>query len=147
MNENGSSQEAVPAGAPLTSQPSPPARILVVDDDEEIRHLNTSLLARSGYEVESVQDGAAAWDALELSNYDLVVTDNRMPKLTGVELLQKLRAARMDVPVIMATGIVPDGEFTQKPWLRPAITLVKPYTIAELLGAVKQVLRPMSGAQ
>jgi len=46
----------------------------------------------------------------------------------------------MDLPVIMATGALPPDEFTRHPWLQPAAILIKPYTIAQLLGAVKQAL-------
>jgi len=70
-----------------------------------------------------------------------VITDNNMPRLTGIELLKKLCAARMALPVIMATGTLPKEEFTRYPWLQPAATLLKPYTVEELLGTVKEVLR------
>ena len=136
--------ESFPAGdsasTPVRSQTNQPRRILVVEDDEEMRRLNTEVLSRSGYEVDAVEDGAVAWDALEINTYDLVVTDNGMPKVTGVELLKQLRAARMSLPVIMATRTLPTEEFFRQPWLQPAATLVKPYTTEELLAAVKEVL-------
>jgi len=69
-----------------------------------------------------------------------VITDHKMPKVTGVELLKKLRAARMDLPVILVTAALPREEFTRQPWLQPAATLLKPYTVEELLGTVKEVL-------
>jgi CheY-like chemotaxis protein len=87
---------------PLHPQTSPPRRILVVEDDSVIRRLNAEVLTRSGYQVNTVEDGAAAWNALVGDGYDLMITDNMMPTLTGEELLKKLRAARMAVPVIMA---------------------------------------------
>ena len=58
-----------------------------------------------------------------------MVTDNEMPKVTGVDLLKKLHAARMAVPVIMATGALPVDEFTRYPWLQPAAMLIKPWFI------------------
>jgi DNA-binding response OmpR family regulator len=127
--------------APLQYQTNPPHRILVVEDDESVRVLNTQALKRSGYEVEAAEDGAAAWEALNNASYDLMITDNVMPRVTGVELLKKLRSSRMAMPVIMATGTLPEAEFTRYPWLRPAASLVKPYTIAEMLRTVKKVLR------
>ncbi len=129
------------ASAPLQSQTSPPHHILVVEDDIAIRQLNTEVLLRSGYEVDGAEDGAAAWEALSADSYDLMITDNNMPKVSGVELLKKLRSARMALPVIMATGALPKEEFTRYPWLQPAAMLLKPYTIAELLRTVKKVLR------
>ena len=56
-------------------------------------------------------------------------------------MLKKLRAARMALPVIMATGTLPTEEFTRYPWLQPAATLLKPYTGEEMLKTVKKVLR------
>jgi DNA-binding response OmpR family regulator len=125
---------------PHPSKP-PRHRILVVEDDADIRQLNTEALIQCGYHVDAAQDGAVAWDTIQLNRYDLMVTDNDMPKVTGVDLLKKLHAAHLAVPVIMATGILPEAEFTRYPWLQPAAMLIKPYTIDELVGTVKQVLR------
>jgi DNA-binding response OmpR family regulator len=141
MNDKGTAPAGELAGARDQSRPKPAHRILVVDDDSSIRELNTMMLLRSGYEVEAAEDGAAAWDALTADDYDLIITDNHMPRVSGVELLKKLRAARMALPVIMATGILPTEEFTRYPWLQPAATLLKPYTVEELLGTVEAVLR------
>jgi len=134
-----------PACVPLHSEPNRPQRILVVEDDAAVRRVNTKVLIYYGYDVNAAEDGAAAWDALQLNKYDLVVTDNDMPKVTGVELMQKMQAARMALPVIMATGAVPDEQFTRYNLLQPAVTLIKPYTFDELLKAVREVLRAASG--
>jgi|ERR1022692_863691 DNA-binding response OmpR family regulator len=135
------------ANAATQGQANPPLRILVVEDDISVRQLNIEILARSGYEVDAAEDGAAAWESLNGDSYDLMITDNGMPRLTGIELLKKLRAARMELPVIMATGTLPTEEFARSPWLQPAATLVKPYTIEELLRTVKKVLRVTNAAR
>jgi DNA-binding response OmpR family regulator len=109
-----------------------------MEDDVAIRRINTEILTFSGYQVDAAEDGVAAWEALQLKNYDLMVTDNDMPKVTGVELIQKVKAGGMALPVIMATGAVP--EFTRSGTPQPAVTLLKPYTFHELLAAVKSVL-------
>lgn len=127
--------------SPLASRPNSSRRILVVEDDADIRRLNTEVLVRHGYQVDAAENGARAWNALQQDFYDLVVTDNTMPKVTGVELLKKMRAARMELPVIMATGVLPQAEFALHPWLQPAAVVLKPYTIDELLAAVMEVLR------
>jgi DNA-binding response OmpR family regulator len=141
MKDNKISQAGDLSNAPLQFQTNPPHRILMVEDDLCISQLNTEVLTRFGYDVAAANDGAAAWAALNDDSYDLMITDNNMPRLTGVELLRKLRAARMELPVIMATGTLPTQEFARSPWLQPAATLVKPYTIEELIGTVKKVLR------
>ncbi len=131
----------------LQGRMNPPHRILVVDDEASIRQLITSALVDSGYHVDAAEDGADAWEALQVNHYDLLITDNNMPNVSGVELLQKLHATRHALPVIMATGILPREEFTRKPWLEPAATLLKPYTLADLLKTVKAVLCAIRGSR
>jgi two-component system chemotaxis response regulator CheY len=133
-----------PAGAPVSvrrqNEPNLRQCILVVEDDAAIRRVNSEVLICSGYQVDAAEDGAVAWDALQLKNYDLVLTDNDMPNVTGLELIQKIQAARMDLPVIMATGTLPDEKLTRYSALQPALTLLKPYSFDELVEAVKTVL-------
>jgi DNA-binding response OmpR family regulator len=119
----------------------------MVDDDKSIRHFCVQALFASGYQVHAAEDGAAAWDALQINSYHLLITDHGMPKVTGVELLQKLHDARLALPVIMATGTIPEAEFARYPWLRPNATLLKPYTTAELLEVVMEVLRATNGTR
>ena len=146
MKGNIISQAGEPAGTSLPREASPPRNILVVDDDPDIRRINAMVLNRAGYHVDTAEDGDFAWEALGASRYDLMITDNNMPNLTGMGLLKKLYASRMALPFIMATGKMPEAEFTQYPWLQPDATLLKPYTVEELLGAVKTVLHEADGA-
>jgi DNA-binding NtrC family response regulator len=125
---------------PVSSSASQPRRILVVDDENDIRALNAGTLTRSGYKVDAAENGAVAWEALQVTSYALVITDNSMPKVTGVDLIKKLHAARMAVPVILATHTWPAHEFERFPELQPTAALMKPYTEEELLATVKRVL-------
>jgi FixJ family two-component response regulator len=68
------------------------------------------------------------------------ITDNHMPRMTGLEMIEKLNFARMSIPVIMATGNVPTDEFSRKPWLKPEVALQKPFTNRDLLDAIINVL-------
>jgi DNA-binding response OmpR family regulator len=121
-------------------QTGAPQRILVVEDEAGIRRLNVEILIQAGYHADSAEDGAVAWEMLQLHNYDLLVTDNNMPKVTGLELLQKLHDAHIAVPVIMATGILPKEEVIRHAQLQIHATLLKPYAIEELLTTVKSTL-------
>jgi two-component system, cell cycle response regulator CpdR len=116
-------------------------RILVVDDDDDIRRFNAEALSGSGYHVEAAVDGAKGWEALNANHYDLLITDNSMPNLSGVELIKKLNDARLPVRVILASGVPPAEESE----LRLAATLPKPFTLDELLGTVKKVLGETDG--
>jgi DNA-binding response OmpR family regulator len=125
----------------LPVNPSPGQRILVVDDEPLICRLNSEVLRDVGYQVDTAGDGEAAWHLLRIRDYDLLITDNDMPKLTGIELLRRLHGACRTLPTIMATATLPYQEFRQHLWLESVVTLLKPYYIAELLERVRTVLR------
>jgi DNA-binding response OmpR family regulator len=128
------------SSAPIRGQAKPPRRILVVDDESYIRRLSTEVLLHSGYHVDVAENGAAAWDALQLNGYDLLVTDDNMCRLTGIGLVKKLHAARMAMPVILVSRAMPTEELNRHPWLQIDATLLKPFSTLELLRAVRQVL-------
>ena len=153
MKENKTSQAGEVVGASLQREPNPPHRILVVDDEPEVRRLNVKVLTRSGYKVDTAEDGMAGWKALHAArhapeSYALLITDHDMPGLTGLALVKKARAAHMALPVIMATGTLPAEElFARYDWLQPVVTLIKPYSVEQLLGTVQAVLRTADDAR
>ena len=128
------------------SAPRPPCRILLVDDDRGIRQLYADVLARCGYRVDTAQDGASGWRALNAGRYDLLITDNTMPGVTGLDLIKKLRSEDMALPVILASGTVPTEELNRCPWLQLDAVLPKPFSIEELLETVRAVLRAADSA-
>ena len=147
MSEKRTSHAGEPASARVRCGTNRGHRILVVDDDISVRQLTTEVLVYSGYHVDTAEDGAAAWDTLQFNSYDLLVTDHNMPKLSGVELLKKLRFARMALPAILVSGAMPTEELNRHPWLQVEAMLLKPYTVPDLLGAVKAALRATDGAR
>jgi DNA-binding response OmpR family regulator len=124
----------------MRSQTNPSSHLLVVDDDGEIRALSAEALVGFGYRVDTAEDGAAAWKALHANSYDLLITDNSTAKLSGLELVKKLRSARMTLPVILASGELPTEELNRHPSLQLAATLVKPFSSGQLLETVRAVL-------
>jgi CheY-like chemotaxis protein len=122
-----------------------PHRVLVVDDNSDVRQLTVDVLVGSGYDVDAAQDGAAGWEAIQARGYDLVITDNQMPRMTGIEMIEKLRSACIISRVIMATGHLPVFEFARKPWLKPDAALQRPFSNDELLATVKKVLHTDEG--
>jgi len=126
--------------SPTRRQKNSSRHILVVDDDGEIRQLSAEALVLFGYRVDAAKDGAAAWTALQAHRYDVLITDNNMPKLSGVELVKKLRSAGMTLPVILASGELPTEELDRNPWLKLAATLVKPFSGGQLSETVRKVL-------
>ena len=123
-------------------------RILVVDDEMLIREVNAGILSRSGYQTETAEDGEAAWKALQTNCYDLLITDNNMPKVSGLELIKKLHAAQIALPVIMVSGTIPSEAWDREACPEIAATLPKPVTVKELVDTVKKVLqtRPLARA-
>jgi DNA-binding response OmpR family regulator len=140
MNAFGESSDDKPASAPMHGQPNPPNRILLVDDDVTVRELSAKVLIRCGYEVDTAEDGEDGWNALHATSYDLLITDHKMPRLSGVDLVKKLRSARIHLPVVLASAVLPAEELNQNPWLHLAAILLKPFTVGELLETVKAVL-------
>jgi len=135
--------DALPRSGDLVSQPRStalPHRILVVDDEPNMRLLLTSVLAHSGYEVESAEDGAVAWEALQSKSYDLLITDQNMPRITGLQLIKNLRSAGMALPVMMVAGIVPLDELAQNAGLHLTAAISKPFELSHLLNTVSNAL-------
>jgi len=135
------------AGSEARCQRNAPKRILVVDDDEVLRQVNAEMLSSFGYETETAEDGAAAWEALQANGYDLLITDNNMPKVSGVELVKKLRSAHMTLPVVLASGTIPTEAMNWNSSLQLAAMLLKPFTMDELLATVKEVFRAADSAR
>ena len=115
-------------------------RILIVEEEPVLRRLNTEVLIYSGYNVDAADDGVAAWHALQANSYDLMVAGHKTPNFSGVDLLKKVQAADLAVPIIMATETLPDWTFNAPQSLRPTAVLLKPYTFEQLLNMVKDVL-------
>ena len=112
----------------------------MVDDDEDIRLLYANALARPSCHVDAAADGATGWEALQANRYNLLITEYNLPELTGVELVRKLRAARMDLPVVMTAVRLPTQALVEDPSLQLAALLPKPFYISQLLETVQAVL-------
>ena len=80
------------------------SRILVIDDEDVIRMLVVEILESAGYDVTSAESAEVALSLLEDADFDLVVSDVIMPGLSGLELLEAVRARRASLPVILVTG-------------------------------------------
>jgi len=123
----------------MTHQP-PPSRILVVDDAPETLELLNRNLTDTGYDVRTATGVAQAIDILDRDRVDLVITDLKMPKVSGLDLVRHVRENCSDTEVMMITGY---------PTIENAVTavkagsreyLTKPFTDEELLTAVQRVL-------
>jgi CheY-like chemotaxis protein len=115
------------------------ARILVVDDDPEVREVTLLMLQEIGYRVVGVDSGQAALDCLERGeSYDLVVIDIAMPGLSGIETVRRAREKRPELRVLYATGYAETvGDDTRTGADR---RIKKPFRLAELTTEVRNAI-------
>ena len=66
------------------------AHILIVDDEEKMRHLLSIMLSRRGYNIEQAADGVEALALIESTPFDMIISDIKMPRMDGIELLKKI---------------------------------------------------------
>lgn len=140
-----SSETIQPRPAPTRMDPPRRASILLADDDFYTRELNAGVLIRSGYRVDTAGDGVEAWQALNEARYDLLIIEQQMPWVTGLELIQKLRSEARTLPVILVSGTAPVEELNRHPGLQIEATLQKPCPLEVLLNTVRQILRATGG--
>jgi two-component system, OmpR family, response regulator QseB len=138
------------SGSAATNSSEPPIpirlrRILVADDDEVILNLITSVLAEAGFEVDGVPDGQEAWEALLSQSYDLLVTDNEMPRLAGLELIERIRHTGKRLPIIVASGNLSEEGARDYPQLEITAVIAKPFSILAFLDLVKEAFQTSCG--
>jgi signal transduction histidine kinase/CheY-like chemotaxis protein len=128
--------EATPRAEPVTA--SHAARVLLVDDEEIVRHATAEMLRDIGYLVEEAGSAAQALAALQAGErMEVVVTDYLMPGMTGAGLIAELRANGVGIPVLLITGYAPAGSDVPPDVLR----LSKPFRQVDLAAKVDELLR------
>jgi CheY-like chemotaxis protein len=116
--------------------------IMVVDDDEDIRMLTTDLLESSGYTVQSFKNGEEAFVYFQQNTdqFDLIITDMTMPRMTGYELAKEVLAIRKELPIILCTGYSENISKARALEMGICRYLQKPLQNKELLFTVREVL-------
>lgn len=123
--------------SPLGSGPLSGRRVLLAEDDPEIRQVMKELLTRMGAEVAAGVDGMDAWNLWELLGpFDLLITDQRMPRLNGLELLDRIRGRSRDLPVLVMTGFGLEEASAVLGADPRSRLLAKPFTVPVLQEAV-----------
>lgn len=113
-------------------------RILVADDSETIRTLLVTALRSGGYEIETADDGVEAYEKGKTGDFDLVILDQLMPGLLGLEVIDRWRSESVEVPVLMLTG-VDDDRTAVESLDRGAVDYVrKPFRVTELMARIRQ---------
>ena len=117
-------------------------KILLVDDEKDIALAFKLGLQSRGMDVSAFTDPLMALEDLKKRHYDLVITDVRMPWLSGFELYREIRKHDKDIPIVFLTGFeISQSELTEVfPDVKPKALLSKPIRISELASVVSQIL-------
>ena len=115
-------------------------RILVADDDAVIREGLRRILTAEGYDVETVSNGRAALERLDEKSFKLLVTDLKMPGMSGLEVLQSLRACQPELPVVLITGYAAIDNAVEAMKNGATDYLSKPFANDELISKVKNAM-------
>ena len=119
-------------------------KILVVDDEAHILHIVSLKLRNAGYEVITAMDGEEALELCLAESPDLVITDNQMPYLSGLELCRRLRQndQTRSIPAMMLTARGFDIDPNEMTAVGLSAVLAKPFSPRELLDRVNELLEP-----
>jgi CheY-like chemotaxis protein len=115
-------------------------KVLVIDDEKAILKVLTKILSRVGYTVDATDNGTDAIKKVTISHYDFVITDIKMPEISGEEILHEIKSIKGDnLPVIGMSGT---------PWLLDEnsfdAVINKPFSIEELFEVVEKIAPPPS---
>src|SRR5215467_6979282 len=115
--------------------------IMIIEDDPQIRGVVTTLLTNEGYHVEEAADGRTAVERVFLMKLDLILVDLRLPGLDGTEVCKRMRAGRVNTPIIVISAAADEFDKVLLLELGADDYLVKPFGARELLARIKAVLR------
>lgn len=138
----------LPEGASIPSAPRGSERILLVDDEEDLIYSGEKALRRLGYDVVACSSSSEAMELFRAksNDFDLVITDQNMPGMRGVDLAREILSLRPGIPILLCTGFGPDSEGGVPLKLAHSIGIrevhVKPLERYEIAEAIRRVLGP-----
>ncbi len=124
----------------MSAEPTESARILVVDDERVIREILAEFLTLEGFTVHTVEDGEKALTELRLRPYDLLITDLKMPRLSGLQLLEKVEQERLGVLTVLMTGFGTVETAIEAMKKGAYDYLLKPFKVEEVIHVVERAL-------
>jgi response regulator RpfG family c-di-GMP phosphodiesterase len=123
-----------------SAEPVESARILVVDDERVIREILAEFLQLEGFTVHTVEDGEKALTELRLRPYDLLITDLKMPRLSGLQLLERIEQERLGVLTVLMTGFGTVETAIEAMKKGAYDYLLKPFKVEEVIHVVERAL-------
>ena len=122
--------------------PSSNARVLIIEDDEEMRSLLKDFFTEEGFETDSVSNGSEAFRKLVKEPFDLVITDIRMPGLTGLDILPGMKRLQPGAPIIAITAFGSEEVYRKAMERGATVYLEKPVHLQELRELIHELVRP-----
>ena len=116
-------------------------KVLIVEDEKDIRDLISLHLKREGYDAQAIENGDDALKALQASAYDLVILDWMLPGVSGLEICKRTKAATPGLPVLMVTARADTSDVVLGLEMGADDYLIKPFPISILLARVRALLR------
>ena len=138
-------------GKPMKSAVS----ILIVDDEKMMRNLLSKILSREGYKIKTAEDGVAALEALKTEKIDIIISDMKMPRMNGFELLKIVKKEHPQIGVIIMTAygdtytvkdalLLGADEYITKPFRSYEISMVVERAYWRILSASNQTSNPVA---
>jgi len=124
------------AGAAVLERP----RVLVVDDEQAVRDLVAKTLTMADYDVETAPDGPSAIDRLRNADYDLLITDLKMPGMDGLSVIREARLKSAELPIIIITGYSTEASAIEAINLGVCGYLTKPFRLPRVLAIAARAL-------
>lgn len=115
-------------------------RILVVDDEQAVRDLMATYLGTADYDVETVEDGPTALERLQAHEYDLLITDLKMPGMDGLSVIRETRRHNADLPIIIITAYSTEASAIEAINLGVSGYLTKPFRMERVLAMTARAL-------
>ena len=114
-------------------------KVLVVDDEDILRMLLTDTLEFEGFQVEEAEDGVEALEKIQRNSYDAILLDYMMPRMTGLELLERLQSLKLTTPIIMLTAKAQQADQDTALAKGASYFVPKPFSPSELVELVKSL--------
>jgi excisionase family DNA binding protein len=115
-------------------------RILIVDDEQAVRDLVATYLSTAEYDVETVEDGPTALERLQANEYDLLITDLKMPGMDGLSVIRETRRHNADIPIIIITAFSTEASAIEAINLGVSGYLTKPFRMERVLAMAARAL-------
>jgi len=130
------------AAGSLAAEPRPPRhpRVLVVDDEASIRDLLSKTLALAEYDIDTAPDGRTAVGRLRAGQYDLLITDLKMPGMDGLTLIREARQLAPTLPIVIITAYSTETSAIEAINLGVSGYLTKPFRITKILSTAAKAL-------